>query len=347
MCNRSCNCLIAVVDLRMIVIVWLSLSATAWGQSDPVMTLITDRDSIGVGEPLTLQLVSDEPLQGGQRWQWPQLLAGDSLAQGWEILSVSPVDSSASPVLDAGLRRRQDIVVLAWDSGMKAIEPIGLVDSGEVAAQTLRAIIEVGLVPLEANAVPKPMQGFKAYHFSLWDRLQAMLPWLIGALLAFVLGRYAYLKWRSREATENDEEAGTEPLIPAHVTALALLHQLEQEKPWNDGRGKEAQAILSEAVRVHLQGSFGVKALERTTDELAQTLRSAPIKGMAADESDWMIALLQRSDLVKFAKQDMDGDAHLRVVQESIAWINRTIPIETTAPEGAASGENTLPQGHE
>ncbi|HCZ08758.1 MAG TPA: hypothetical protein DHV07_06565, partial [Flavobacteriales bacterium] len=188
---------------------------------------------------------------------------------------------------------------------------------------------------------------FKAYHFSLWDRFQAMLPWLIGALLALVLGRYAYLKWRSREATENDEEAGTEPLIPAHVTALALLHQLEQEKPWNDGRGKEAQAILSEAVRVHLQGSFGVKALERTTDELAQTLRSAPIKGMAADESDWMIALLQRSDLVKFAKQDMDGDAHLRVVQESIAWINRTIPIETTAPEGAASGENTPPQGHE
>ena len=93
--------------------------------------------------------------------------------------------------------------------------------------------------------------------------------------------------------------------------------------------------------------ALDVKALERTTDELAQTLRSAPIKGMAADESDWMIALLQRSDLVKFAKQNMDGDAHLRVVQESIAWINRTIPIETTAPEGAASGENTPPQGHE
>ena len=104
--------------------------------------------------------------------------------------------------------------------------------------------------------------------------------------------------------------------------------------------------MLSEAVRIHLQGSFGVKALERTTDELAQTLRSAPIAGLAQADSDWMVALLQRSDMVKFAKQDMDGDAHLRVVRESIAWISRTIPGDTSDSQGKPTPPTPSANGH-
>ncbi|MCH1576276.1 MAG: hypothetical protein L7S67_08370 [Flavobacteriales bacterium] len=330
-----------------IVVLMLTLSAAAWGQTGPAFNLLVDRDSIGVGEPLQLQLISDEPLQGGKHWQWPTLIPGDSLAQGWEILSVSELDSSASPVLDAGLRRQQNIAIMAWDTGMMVLAPIVLLDSGEVAAKTPLMEIEVGLVPLEANAAPKPMQGFKVYQFTWWERIKFVLPWIFGAVAIALLGRWLYRKWQSREPQEAEAGAPIVPKIPAHITALALLRQLEQDKPWTEGRGKEAQAVLSEAVRVHLQGSFGVKALERTTDELAQTLRSAPIRGMAADESDWMIALLQRSDLVKFAKQDMDGDAHLRVVQESIAWINRTIPTPSDDTFGGDSsdGSNSA-QGH-
>ncbi|MDA9863526.1 hypothetical protein N9C70_00485 [Flavobacteriales bacterium] len=332
---------------RTIVAVMLTLSAAAWGQTGPALNLLVDRDSIGVGEPLQVQLISDEPLQGGKHWQWPTLIPGDTLAQGWEILSVSDLDSSASPVLDAGLRRQQNIAIMAWDTGMMVLAPIALLDSGTVAAQTPLAEIEVRLVPLEANAAPKPMQGFKVYQFTWWERLKFALPWIFGVVAIALLGRWLYRKWQSRELHEVAEGAPIVPEIPAHVTALALLRQLEQDQPWTDGRGKEAQAVLSEAVRVHLQGSFGVKALERTTDELAQTLRSAPIRGMAADESDWMIALLQRSDLVKFAKQDMDGDAHLRVVQESIAWINRTIPAPSDDPSrGDSDGESNSAPGH-
>ena len=329
--------------------VWmLTMSVAAWGQIEPVLNLLVDRDSVAVGEPLNLLLVSDEPLIGGQRCQWPSFTPGDSLAQGWEVLSVSALDSMASPVLDAGLRRQQNLAIVAWDTGMRAVAPIFLLDSGQVAAQTLLTEIEVGLVPLEDNAAPRPMQGFKAYQFTWWERLMFLLPWIVGALAAAWLGRWLYRKWRDREDDQVLVEAQPEPEIPAHIAALALLRQLEQDKPWTAGRGKEAQAVLSEAVRIHLQGSFGVKALERTTDELTQTLRNAPTRGMAPSESDWIIALLQRSDLVKFAKQDMDGDAHLRVVQESIAWINRTLPAQ---PDDQVSGSplgTTPPEtGHE
>ena len=330
------------VDLRLLTACLLALAPTAWGQDEPALTLALDRDSVGVGEPLVLNLISDEPLAGGQRWQWPTLRAGDSLPQGWEVLSVSELDSSASPVLDAGLRRQQQVIVMAWDTGIKVLEPLSLADSGTVAASTDAVLLEVGLAALEPNAAPKPMQGFKPYGFTWWERIRRVLPYIIGALLLALLAKWLYQRWRNREMHVAEDIPAPAPEVPAHITALAMLRALETDQPWNAGRGKEAQATLSEAVRLHLQGSLGVKALERTTDELAQTLLSAPVRGMDPSERQWVVQILQHSDLVKFAKQDMDGDAHLRVIRESIQWVERTIPHS----EGDTS-DTTENEGHD
>lgn len=316
------------VELRHILLSILLTAAVAvvQGQAPPTLQWSADRDSVGLGDPLVLTLTSDEPLDGGRHWDWPALQPGDSLPQGWEVIEASPVDSSASPALEAGLRRTQTIVVMAWDTGMKVLEPLALTDSLGVSARTEARLVEVGLVRLGTDAVPKPMQGFKAYSWTLWERILQGLPWLLGVLSAMALAFWAFRRWSARETLEPGVADVVEAPIPAHITALAMLRKLESESPWRRGEGKEAQAILSEAVRLHLQGSFGVKALERTTDELARSLRDAPVRGMDAEQCQWVIALLERSDLVKFAKQDLDGDAHLRVVQESIQW------VETTAP---------------
>ena len=314
-------------ELRLLLLTgccWLSLSLSA--QDGPALRLSVAEDSVGVGQPLPIQLTSDEPLSGGRRWNWPALKAGDSLAQGWEVIRVDPIDSSASPELDAGLRRSQQIVIMAWDSGMKVIEPLFLMDSAGIAASTEARLMEVGLVPLEADAVPKPMQGFRAFSWTWWERLLAWLPYLLGAMALAWLVRWGIRRWQNRVPITELETADPEPLVPAHETALAMLRELETEKPWLQGKGKEVQVIVSHAIRLHLQGSFGVKALERTTDEVAQTLRQAPVLGLDENDGSWVVAILQRSDLVKFAKQSMDGDAHLRVIQESIAWVERSTP---------------------
>ncbi len=295
-------------------------------QDAPVLQLAIGADSIGVGEPLTLLLTSDEPLSGGRRWDWPQFEPGDSLPQGWEVIQVEPLDSNASPMLESGMRRSQRIVVMAWDSGMKVIEPIALADSTGAAASTAAQLVEVGFMALAADAVPKPMQGFRAFKWTWWERILEFLPYLIGALALAWFIRWAIRRWGNRPPGLTTEIPTPIPEEPAHVTALAMLRGVETQKPWLQGAGKEAQAVVSHAIRLHLHGSFGVKALERTTDEVAQSIRQAPVRGLDPGDSTWVIAILERSDLVKFAKQSMDGDAHLRVIRESIAWIERTVP---------------------
>ena len=87
-------------------------------------------------------------------------------------------------------------------------------------------------------------------------------------------------------------------------------------------------------------GTFGVKALERATEELSAHLLSAPVRGLDRDDASWLVDVLRQSDLVKFAKQDMAADAHAHTVQEAIAWVRRTEPRMEDAPADSTGSES-------
>lgn len=312
-------------DLRTVLLLsGLSTSGLTLAQAS--FSLVADRDSVGIGEALVLTLESDEPLTEGQHWEWPVLEAGDSLAKGWEILSIGPIDSAASPTLAAGLRRTQQIEVLAWDTGFKVIEPIVLGNSGPNPIPSTPILVQVGAHTLEQNPAPRPMQGYTNFSFTWWERAMQVLPVFlsIAALLALLI--WTLRRFRRRESSTLPITQIAKPQEPAHLRALHMLESLAAEQPWNRGEEKEAQVILSEAVRLHLQGTFGVKALERATEELTAHLQGSPIRGMDSKDARWLVALLRQSDLVKFAKRSMASDAHAHSVNEAIEWVRRSAP---------------------
>lgn len=342
MSNPSCSSSTAVADFRWFLLgLGLALAAPLLPQAS--LSVVADRDSVGIGETLILTLESDEPLTGGQTWAWPTWTAGDSLPQGWEVLKVGPVDSAASPNLDAGLRRTQRIEVLAWDSGFKVIEPLSLAGADGMSVASEALLVQVGSVALEDNPAPKPMQGYTQFTWTWWERALRILPYAMALLALAALLWWGYQRWSKREPLEAVADTPIVPSEPAHVVALRMLETLAAEQPWRHGRGKEAQAILSEAVRLHLQGTFGVKALERATEELSAHLLSAPIRGLDRGDASWLVDVLRQSDLVKFAKQNMAADAHARTVQEAIDWVRRTEPRTEDAPSHSTSSDN----GHE
>lgn len=287
-----------------------------------------DADSVGVGAPLRLQLTSDEPLTGGQRWQWPLLEPGDTLPQGWEILSTGPLDSTASPEMEAGLRREQWVEVVSWDTGFKVIEPFVLRSDSFGSGSSVPVLVQVGLPSIEADAAPTPLQGYRSYSWTWWERLGQVLPGVLAVLALLLGGWWAWNRWRKRDRTAPLAVESAEPAEPAHLIALRMLGALEAEKPWIQGQEKRAQLLLSEAVRIHLQGTLGVKALERATEELADHLLTSPVRGMTPSDAEWLVGLLRQSDLVKFAKQTLSPDAHLHAVTSAKAWVERTQPVE-------------------
>ena len=60
-------------DLRTLTL-FLGLCASAECASQAVFSVTADRDSVGIGEVLSLTLESDESITEGQRWTWPALM---------------------------------------------------------------------------------------------------------------------------------------------------------------------------------------------------------------------------------------------------------------------------------
>ena len=302
------------------------------------LQLSADRDSAGLGEVLTLTLSSDEPLANSARWSWPELAAGDTLSQGWEILSASTLDSTSSPVLDAGIRRTQRIEVLAWDTGFKVIEPLVLFNEAGDSVQSPALLVQVGLTPLESNPAPKPLQGFAEFQWSWWERLSRHWIWLVA--LAALAALAHFIRKGLQRPGKTAEDASIAPAEPGHLIAWRMLRELSQEQPWLDGRGKETQSRLSDAIRLQLDSAFGVKSLERDTTELVAQLQHSTIRGLDSADIAWLIDLLQRSDLVKFAKQSLPPDAHARSVQDALQWVERTQPATHGAEPASNSTED-------
>ena len=345
MCNPSCNCLIVVVKRGSSILAILWCSALGMVAQTAALTLAIEKDSVGLGEPLTLTLTSDEPLSGGERWQWPELQSGDTLPQGWEILSVGALDSTTSPNLDAGIRRSQSIVVLSWDTGLKVIEPFQLTGASGTTSSSRPQLLQVGLATLESNPAPKPLQGYRAFAWTWWERISRVLPWVLSILAGIGLLFWAIRKWRQREIPHLPTDKPVVPLEPAHVLALRILYRLKENQPWANGDGKETQVQLSEAVRLHLQGTFGVKALERATEELAAQLNQSATRGIEPEDILWLTRLLRQSDLVKFAKQSMGNDAHMNAVNGAIQWVERTRPQPAPSEEESSPHQSTMDHG--
>ena len=187
-------------------------------------------------------------------------------------------------------------------------------------------LVQVGAHTLEQNPAPRPMQGYTNFSFTWWERAMQILPAVLTIVALCALLYWALRKFQKREASTLPIVQPEQPQEPAHLRALRMLEALAAEQPWTNGQEKETQVVLSEAVRLHLQGTFEVKALERATEELTSHLQGSPIRGLDPQDALWLVALLRQSDLVKFAKQSMASDAHAHAVKEAIEWVRRSAP---------------------
>lgn len=144
---------------------------------------------------------------------------------------------------------------------------------------------------------------------------------LVYALLgALALGALAFLvfRWRARRKEEIPPPAPVEPL---HVRTDRALDELAQRDLPGQSRSKEFYFRLSEILRGYLGERFGFEALERTTPELLEALRSRPTPGLAFDE---VSAFALQSDFARYAKTEptaAECKAHLelayRLVRET------------------------------
>ena len=252
------------------IIALLLVSNITWGQ-----TALIDTNSILIGEQINFSI--SNPISETEVWP----TYDEFLAEGIEIIKQGKLDTNENLI-------SQNFIITVWDSGSYYIPPI----SFSATSKTQGLLLNVQTIILEEGAELKDIKQPMAAPIGWSD----IWPWLLGIvlliLIAYILKKYVFTK---KEALKIEKP---KVIIPADIIALKELITLEKAKIWQEGKIKEYHSSLSEIVRRYTEERFQFIALELTTDEIIDELKSK----LNQEQIQNLKTLLQRADLAKFAK---------------------------------------------
>ena len=232
---------------------------------------------------------------------WPTY--NEFLVEGIEIIKASKIDTTDAVIT-------QEFVITAWDSGSYFIPPIAFSENSKTQALLLNVQTIILAEDAELKDIKQPIEEPIGWS-DIW-------PWLLGililSLIIFIVKKYIFNK--------NKPSIIIKPkvIIAADISALKELNALEKAKIWQEGNVKEYHSQLSEIIRRYTENRFQFIALELTTDEILQELKSI----LSDDQLNNLSTLLQRADLAKFAKSKPIDTENMESMVLAKGFVNTT-----------------------
>ena len=299
--------------LGLLIPVFLTISySPVYAQNIAVKANI-DSNNILLGDWIKYNL--EVTSQSGVEVLWPYF--PDSFAH-FIVVERSPVDS----VKDKDkILRKQVITLTCFDSGRQVVPPVkisyrnaGSNNIKDIITDTF--IVNVSYIPADTS---KPIRPIKP-PLKIPIAFKEIAPYLTGFLIlcAAVFLLIFYLRRLKKNKPLFVRE---KPKIPAHITALAQLKELENEKLWQKGEVKRYHIRLTDITRLYIEGRYLEPALESTTPEIIEMLRPLLDNNSLLTSLSWFLEL---SDLVKFAKMQPLPDENEKCLQIAYEFVNST-----------------------
>lgn len=212
-----------------------------------------------------------------------------------------------------------------FDSGRYVIPKVTvLINNQPFFSDSLR--VEVVNVPVDTLKQKmydiKPITEVASSKSWIWKLLLALL--LLVGIGAFV---YWYMKVRQRKKIE--EEIYKTPI----EKATSLLNTLEKKQLWQKGEVKAYYSELTDIARTYIEEAIEIPAMESTTSELIEALRTASLKKkmkLTPETIENLERVLKQADLVKFAKSkplDFEITEDRQKIERSIVILDKAIPV--------------------
>ena len=256
-----------------------------------------DTNSILIGEQTNFTIANE--LSNTSIWPTYE----EFLVEGIEIIQASKLDTTENII-------SQTFTITVWDSGSYYIPAIEFSENNK----TKGILLNVQTVILEEGAelkdIKQPIEEPIGWS-DIW-------PWLLGivllALVIYLLTKYVF------NTKPKIKKVIPKVIIPADVTALKELTELNKQKLWQSGKIKDYQSELSEIIRRYTENRFNFIALELATDEILKELKIR----LNAEQLANIRTLLQRADLAKFAKSKPNNSENEESMTLAKQFVNNT-----------------------
>lgn len=299
-----------------------------------MLVLAAASSSVGAQEILSAKVSKDTILIGDQvewtseiRLPKGMTLSIDSMSRyvvpGVELIGDFRIDTVARKRDYSMIETKA--TVTSFDSGSYVLPPLVVYfyRDGETA-DTMR----MPEVPLEVTTIPIDTASYQMYDIRPQFRYPVtfgeVFPWavLLLAVIAAVVFAVYFIRARRRNRPVFSKP---EPKDPPHIVALRDLDRIRGEKLWQNGKEKQYYTEITDTLRVYIERRFGVKTIERTSNEILADLAG---KEMSPSDYESLKDLFGTADLVKFAKYQAGKEENENAVPVAVKFVNDTFMQE-------------------
>ncbi len=226
-----------------------------------------------------------------------------------------------------------NFVLAGYDSVSATIPPVTIEYRSE--GDTVLKRITTDPVYVNIHTVPvsttEEIKDVKSPLTIAFDWMELFI-WLALGLVVLIVGWLLYKRYKKKKSELRVEKKLVK--IPVHVKAFTALDELEKQQLWQKGKIKEYHSNITEIIRIYFQERFGLPAMELTTSESIQQLRSTK---EAENIIDLTFDFLSNADLVKFAKFQPLQSVNKEMMSQARNIVQNTIPVSSLLREEEVS----------
>lgn len=254
-----------------------------------------EQSTIRIGDQTFFTLSVRQPAK--EKVNFPQLT--DTLVSKVQIVKAGKLDTVSDKNDAKSITVKREYTITGFDAGTYTIPSLSFGTSGGVI-KTNELTLQVATVKVDTTKGIYDIKQPLAVTYTFWDWLRDNWYWiaLIAAVILAVIALIWYLK--KRPVKEKPVPQIIVPDIAAHETALTKLKSLKEKKLWQQGDVKQYYIELTDILRDYLEKRYEIKAHEKTTDEIFDSLKRRVITG---ESKNILHQVLTLADLVKFAKE--------------------------------------------
>lgn len=270
-----------------------------------------DTTSAMVGEPILLQL----KVSSGSELNWPGWEKGIS---GFEVLEAGELQSNKA---NGAITYMQSLRLTRFDTGTFHLGPVGfLVGQDSLFSQ----VIDIHYSTIETKE--DEMHDIKAPIAEPYTLEEFLMEIIIGCVLIILIVLAVYFIVRAKKK-KGEKAAPVRKRQAVHILAMKALKELKAQELWQKGEMKAYYVRLTDILRAYIEERYNIKALESTTDEIVEGLKSKSVDKVLVER---MEEILKIADMVKFAKSNPVGIDNDKCLADIMVFVDQTKKVATT-----------------
>ena len=123
--------------------------------------------------------------------------------------------------------------------------------------------------------------------------------------------------WKKRSKKELEKVDRSNYVMPTNI-ALMKLEKLKQFELSSEVSKKDFFVKISLILREYIENSFFIRALEMTTEDISDNYDLFPFDSDLVTE---LTSILQRADMVKYAREKKDREQCMKYLKRSISFV--------------------------